>query len=84
MQRFLLGSWKLLDEKHPANLAVYEANFLMYTATGKADWWVRIRRDKDAKFTIPCHIQSNRDYQINMFIITSLNISKIILWLKSK
>ena len=45
-------------------LAVYEANFLMYTATGKADWWVRIRRDKDAKFTIPCHIQSNRDYQI--------------------
>ncbi len=42
----------------------YEANFLMYSATGKADWWTRLGSDADTKFTIPCYIKQRGDYQI--------------------
>jgi hypothetical protein len=42
----------------------YETNFLMYSATGKAEWWTRLGSDADAKFTIPCYIKQRGDYQI--------------------
>jgi hypothetical protein len=42
----------------------YEANFLMFAATGKPDWWTRIGSHKSKIFTIPCYIKSNQDYQI--------------------
>jgi hypothetical protein len=45
-------------------LRTYESNFLMYSATGRADWWTHIRREENTTFTIPCNIQLNRAYQI--------------------
>jgi len=45
-------------------LREYEANFLMYSATGKAEWWTRVGSNADDKFTIPCYIKQRRDYQV--------------------
>lgn len=42
----------------------YEANFLMYNATGRADWWTRIGREKNPDFTIPCYMKVDLSYQI--------------------
>jgi len=42
----------------------YETNFLMYSATGKANWWTRVGNNEDGNFTIPCHLKENQDYQI--------------------
>lgn len=42
----------------------YEANFLMYSATGKANWWTRIGKDEDKNFTIPCYLKEIKNYQI--------------------
>ena len=41
---------------------VYEANYLMYRAFGKADWWTRIGQSEDPNFAIPEWIQ-RIDYQ---------------------
>jgi hypothetical protein len=41
----------------------YESNFLMYSATGKANWWTRIGNKDDNNFHIPCYIQKNLAYQ---------------------
>jgi hypothetical protein len=42
----------------------YEANFLMYSATGKANWWTRVGDKEDENFSIPCYLKENQDYQI--------------------
>lgn len=42
----------------------YEANFLMYSATGKANWWARVGKNEDKNFTIPCYLKESKDYQI--------------------
>jgi TM2 domain-containing membrane protein YozV len=41
---------------------VYEANYLMYQAFGKADWWTRIGQAEDPNFVVPDWIQ-RVDYQ---------------------
>ena len=41
---------------------VYEANYLMYRAFGKADWWTRIGQSEDPNFAVPEWIQ-RIDYQ---------------------
>ncbi|MGC6518156.1 MAG: hypothetical protein ACON49_09065 [Candidatus Puniceispirillaceae bacterium] len=43
----------------------YESNFLMYKATGKADWWSRLARVEKKSFAIPCFIQQHERYQKN-------------------
>lgn len=45
-------------------LRVYESNFLMYNATGKANWWTQVSDGNNEKFVIPCFIQENYKYQI--------------------
>ncbi len=46
------------------SLRGYESNFLMFTATGKADWWTRVSTDRDRNFFTPCFIQQKQAYQI--------------------
>jgi hypothetical protein len=41
---------------------VYEANYLMYRAFGKANWWTRIGQAEDPNFAVPDWIQ-RIDYQ---------------------
>ena len=43
---------------------VYEANYLMFQATGNADWWTRIAEKKLDSFAIPCFIKRDQRYQI--------------------
>jgi hypothetical protein len=45
---------------------VYEANYLMYRAFGKADWWTRIGQTEDPNFLVPNWIQrvDNQDIYI--------------------
>lgn len=42
----------------------YESNFLMYKATGKANFWTRIEIEENKIFTIPCEIRKNIAYQV--------------------
>lgn len=42
----------------------YESNFIMFEATGKANWFSRIAASKDKGFAIPCFIKSDRDFQV--------------------
>tara|TARA_B100001559_G_scaffold314429_1_gene314808 strand:- start:87 stop:1652 length:1566 start_codon:yes stop_codon:yes gene_type:complete len=41
----------------------YESNFLMFSATGKANWWTRVSNKEDKNFFIPCEIRVNDAYQ---------------------
>jgi hypothetical protein len=42
----------------------YEANFLMYSATGKANWFVRVGNNEDENFTISCSLKENQNLNI--------------------
>lgn len=41
----------------------YEANFLIFSATKKANWWTRVGDEELKEFEIPCHVIKNIDYQ---------------------
>ena len=62
---FLPGALEIIGEGIPGpGFRGYEVNFLMYSSTGRADWWARIGEKHDASFSIPCNIRSNQAYQL--------------------
>jgi hypothetical protein len=62
---FLPGVLEIIGEGIPGPaFRVYEANFLMYSSTGRSDWWARIGEKPDASYAIPCNIRLNQAYQI--------------------
>ena len=71
-EELLPGALEIIGKRFPPfgvgkpgpHLRSYELNFLMYRATGKSDWYMRIGREQDASFTIPCYIRLNRNYQL--------------------
>ncbi len=52
------------DEIPGPQLRVYESNFLMFSATGKANWWTKLGDKSEDTFAVPCYIKQNPAYQI--------------------
>ena len=64
-EELLPGALEIIGEGIPGPyFRGYEVNFLMYSSTGRADWWARIGEKYDASFAIPCYIRSNQAYQL--------------------
>jgi hypothetical protein len=51
----------------------YEANYLLFKAMGRADWWVRIDSQLDPTWTVPIHIAEREVYRVKYVLSTKVN-----------